>query len=181
MRTVLSVSLEKGYVVCKDKPSERVSLDDIELLRHMGVADSSRKGIYEGDIVSVTEGGDTHIGVMAKTEAGDWFIHMPETGIEVPFPWNKRNTLKVLGNKFENGYYLTDEYARRDHMFQIIAVLSSHDICTDKFCRHDLEKAIAGLSELSKEELIEMVQLLARSLRECTKAYYGESSSDRHR
>ena len=181
MRTVLTVSFYKQYVTCKDKPNEQVSFSDIELLRHMGIAGENRKGIYEEDIVSVSEGDDTHIVVVTRTEKGEWFLQMPKTGKEVPFPWNQRNKINVLGNRFENTFYLSDEYERMVHIGHITDILSSHNICKDKYCRHDLEKAIEGLSELSKEELIELVKSMSESLRYYTKAYFDESSRNRHR
>jgi len=180
MRTVLTVSLEDGYVTCKDRPGEKVSLDGIELLRHMGITGSNRKAIFEGDIVLFREGDSIRIGTVAGTGKGEWIIQLPRTGEDIPFPWNRRD-IEVLGNKFENEFYLSDEYARVVRIDHITDVLSSPDICMDKYCRHDLERAVEGLSGLSKEELIEMVKSLSDSLRYYKEAYFEECSRNRRK
>ncbi len=180
MKTVITVSFDEQYVTCKDNPKERVSFSDIELLRHMGIAGENRKGIYEGDIVSFEDCDDYQI-MMVVRHNNEWYLQMPKTGKELPFPWNSRNKINVLGNRFENEYYLSDEYARDVRKWKIQEVLSSHDICENKLCRHDLERAIEGLADLTKEELIEMIKSLTESLRDYKKSYFEECSRNRHR
>lgn len=179
IRTVQTISFDENYVICKDNPNEHISFSDIELLRAMGFAGEDRKTIYEGDIISFHEGHTIRIGVVVRTENGEWFLRIPKEGKEVPFPWDKKRSINVLGNHFDDDYHLSDEYARAVNIRKIENILSSDRICTDKYCRHDLENAIAGLSDLSKDELIEMVKAISDSLRYYTKAYFDECSKHR--
>lgn len=181
MRTVMAVSPDRKYVTFKNKPSAKVPSADVEILMHMGIAGENRKGIYEGDIVTFPEGDNSQIGVVVRTEKGEWVIKVSKSSREVPFPWNDRDKISVLGNRYENKFYLSDEYARMAHVGEIRSVLSSYDICMDKYCGHDLERAIEGLSDLNKDELVEMVKSLSESLRYYTRSYFEECSRNRNR
>lgn len=178
MRKVQSVSFKSQHVTFKDKHAEKISFKDIDLLKHMGISSSNRKGIYEGDIVEFREGSETKIGLVVLTKKGEWFFYIVRTDQYIS-PWNIKN-IKVLGNKFENDYYLSEDYIKHVRIWDIESVLSSDAICEHEYCRHDLEEAISKLTRLSKEELIDMIQSLSEKLRYYKKSYFEEHLRNRH-
>jgi hypothetical protein len=174
MRWVRSVSFEENCVILKGKPDEKVSCDDVELLRYMTYSIINRKGVYEGDIVKFHDENEVKIGMVIKEE-GKWMLRVPSTGRNYASPLNLKE-ISVIGNKYENAHLLSEEFAREAMIWHLREVLSSHDICEEKLCRHDLQGAISKLEPLRKEELIEMIESLADSLRYYKKAYFEESS-----
>lgn len=171
MRTVQSVSFEKKYVVPKDKPTEKISFDDIELLRKSGLTSSNRKGIYEGDIVKFRYGTEFVLGLVTREE-DEWFFNILHTENKVK-PWNIRE-IEVLGNRYEHDHYLSAEYARDAMIWEIGQILSCHDICKDHYCRHDLQSALDKLNDLNADELRGLVLSLAEHVRIYKEWYYAE-------
>jgi hypothetical protein len=179
MRWVRSVSFEEKYVILKGKPDEKVSCDDVELLRYMKYSSINRKGIYEGDIVKFHDENEIKIGVVIKEE-GKWILHVPSTGRNYASPLNLKE-ISVIGNKYEDAHLLSEEFAREAMIWHLKEILSSHDICEEKLCRHDLDVVISKLETLRKKELIKMIKSLADSLRYYKKALLEESSKRHHR
>jgi YopX protein len=174
MRTVLSVDHKKGIVDLKDKPTGKVPIADVELLAHLGIADVNRKGIYQGDVVAFPKGDSLEIAEVVRTKDEEWFLRVTTTDEIVPFPWNSRGEVEVKGNKYERTDLLSEEYARNFMIWQMEEVLSSDRICEKGYCRHDLERAISKLSDLTREELIEVAKSLADNLRFYKKSYFEE-------
>ena len=162
MRSVQSVFFDKKYVVPKDKPTEKVPFENIDLLRKMGLTSSNRKGIYEADIVKFRHGAEDVLGLVIR-EGEEWFFNIVHTDNKIE-PWHLRR-IEVLGNKYENDHYLSEEYARMAMVHDIGEVLSCHDVCQDHYCRHDLQAALDKLPDLTKEELMGLVLSLAETVR----------------
>jgi hypothetical protein len=173
MKNVLSVDFEKGYAILKGAPQEKVSISDIVLLKHMGIASENRKGIYEDDIVSFKYEDELKVGLVTKEKNGEWFFEIAQEDKKVA-PRQLKG-INVLGNKFENSRLLSEEYLRLFNISEIEEILSSDRICDEAYCKHDLEKAISKLSELTREELIDLIKSLSETLRHYKKAYFEES------
>lgn len=60
---------------------------------------------------------------------------------------------------------------------QIMDILSFHDICKDKYCQHDLEKAIEGLSE--QGEVDRNGEVPVRVFEAYAKAYFEKCTKGR--
>jgi hypothetical protein len=180
MRTVLTVNRNKQTVVLKDKPGEQIPLANVELLAHLGIADANRKGIYQGDVISVPHKDTVVVAEVVRTEDEKWFLQVTVTRETIPIPWNCRE-IEVKGNKYEQPDLLSEEYARDFMIWQMEEVLSSDRICEKGYCRHDLERAVTKLSDLSREELVELVKSFAGSLRYYKKAYFEECLRNTHK
>jgi hypothetical protein len=171
MRTVQSVSVDRKYVILKDKPAEKVPIENIDLLRKMGLTSTNRRGIYEGDIVKFRHGTENVLGLVVRDKE-KWFFNILHTDEKIE-PWNIRE-IEVLGNKYENAYYMSDEYARAAMIREIREILGCHDVCDNHYCRHDLQLALDRLQELNREELKELVLSLAEEVRIYKQWYYAE-------
>lgn len=175
MRMVQLVLFDKRYVVPKDKPTEKLSFDDIELLRKSGLTSSNRRGIYEGDVIKFRYGTEDVLGLVTREE-DEWFFNILHTENKIK-PWDIRE-IEVLGNKYENDYLLSEEHARHAMIWDIGQILSCHDVCQDHYCRHDLQSALEKLNDLNADELRGLVLSLAESVRIYKRWYYAESEKN---
>lgn len=168
-------------MVLTGKPDEKVSLDDVELLKHTGITAANRKGIYDGDIVRFLHRAEFEIGIVTQ-EGDEWFIHLPKTGKKIELPWNIKE-IEVLVNKLESPDYFSRKLDRRAMKAEILHVISSPYICDKQWqhCRHDLQRAIDKLPKLRKNELIDLVKELAEDVRYYAKAYLDEAYKDKGR
>jgi uncharacterized phage protein (TIGR01671 family) len=183
MKRVISYSFEEQYVVFKYAPDKKVAFKDIELMQYMGMASESRKPICEGDIVTFKEDNEKETALVVHTEKGEWFFRIVGTDRDV-IPWNVYNRppkreIEIMGNKFENPDYLSKEYAETVKLWHMYDILSSHKICDQQFCRHDLRNVMERLSSRTKTELIEVIEKLADDLRHYKNSYFEEFSKNR--
>lgn len=172
MRRVKSVSFDEGYVVFRDTPTEKVQLSEIELLRRSYMSSTNRQGIYHGDIVRYYDDNDVQIAQAVYTEEEGWHFRMAASGYQA-WPFASPHEYEVVGNIYENPNYLTENGLKDFRITHIRNILSTENICDcPEICRHDLRNALADLSLLTKEELIELIHFLADDVRYYKKAFF---------